>query len=144
RPTEYLRARCPACFGSNNRLSAGNSTVPDSIIQMDACFSQKHNLQTRDPPFQHPRNVMLSEEALALADERVEAMRSARGRPRKGSSRTRKRRAGSPDFDPLASGIQVPVEALRNCEDSFKAAQESIAKANTGQHDVTAAMALLC
>ncbi|TRM61200.1 hypothetical protein BD626DRAFT_389216, partial [Schizophyllum amplum] len=143
RPTEYLRSRCPACFGSNRRLSDSDPAVPDSIIALDACFSQKHNLQNRDPPFHHPNGVMVSEASLSAAEAHVEACRGrGRGRPRK--RKATEGRGYSPAFDTSAAGIRVPVEALRNCEDSFKAAQESIAKANTGHHDVTAAMALLC
>ncbi|KAL1689045.1 hypothetical protein GGG16DRAFT_36466, partial [Schizophyllum commune] len=133
-PTQYLRGRCPACFGSNRRLSDNDANAPDVLVALDACFSQKHNKQTRDPPFHHPDGIMLSEEALRAAKERVETLRPSKG----------KGRAKSTNFNARAAGIRVPAEALQNCEDSFKAAQDAIAKANTKNHDVTAVMALLC
>ncbi|KAL1687701.1 hypothetical protein GGG16DRAFT_21408, partial [Schizophyllum commune] len=133
RPTEFLRSRCPACFGGNRRLSKRDPNTPDALVSIDACFSQKHNKQARDPAFDHPGGIMLSEETLRATRDRVDGLRSA-------SSRVTKRRP----FDPQSAGINVPSEALQNCEDSFKAAQTAIAKANTGAHDVTAAMALLC
>ncbi|KAL1738166.1 hypothetical protein HDZ31DRAFT_7046, partial [Schizophyllum fasciatum] len=133
RPSDYLRSRCPACFGGSRRLSVENSSVPDVLVAIDACFSQKHNKQARDPAFHHPNDIMLSEEALQSADDRVRALRNRGGRRTKARS-----------FDSQAAGIRVPPEALQNCEDSFKAAQTAIAKANTGTHDVTAVMALLC
>ncbi|KAL1738023.1 hypothetical protein HDZ31DRAFT_51594, partial [Schizophyllum fasciatum] len=135
RPTDYLRSRCPACFAGSRRLSLQNPDAPDALIAIDACFSQKHNKQTRDPVFEHPRGIMLGEAIVKVAEDRVRALRS-RGM---GGRRTK-----PPPFDARAAGIQVPSEALQNCEDRFKAAQTEIAKANTGSHDVTAAMALLC
>lgn len=140
-PTEYLRGRCPACFGSNSRLSALQTSAPDSIVALDACFSQKHNLQTRDPAFLHPYSVMLDEGALAAAERKVDAARGGRKPPRKRAGGARN---AEPSGEDELSGIRVPADALRNCEESFKAAQESIAKANTGSHDVTAVMALIC
>ncbi|KAL1741228.1 hypothetical protein HDZ31DRAFT_23039, partial [Schizophyllum fasciatum] len=139
-PTAYLRARCPACFGSNRRLSSAQPGAPDSIVQLDACFSQKHNLQTRDPAFHHPDGVMLSNEALAAAEARVDAARATKRPPRK----RRAQRLDTEDAELVAAGVRVPADALRSCEESFKAAQESIAKANAGLHDVTAVMAILC
>ncbi|KAL1743148.1 hypothetical protein HDZ31DRAFT_65300 [Schizophyllum fasciatum] len=140
RPSDYLRSRCPACFGSNHRLSSLQAATPDSIVQLDACFSQKHNLQTRDPAFYHPDGIMLSEPALAAAELKVDAARAGAKRPRKRQARDE----ASEGASLKAAGIQVPVDALRNCEDHFKAAQEWIAKANAGLHDVTAVMAILC
>ncbi|KAL1698718.1 hypothetical protein EV121DRAFT_179637, partial [Schizophyllum commune] len=140
-PTAYLRSRCPACFGSNRRHSGTDANAPDSIVQMDACFSQKHNTQTRDPPFHHPDGVMLDESTVAEADVRVRELRKLRKGRRKRPGRARSQ---SPPLSLRAAGIRVPEEALKNCKESFKAAQESIAKASTGSHDVTASMALLC
>ncbi|KAL1741683.1 hypothetical protein HDZ31DRAFT_6115, partial [Schizophyllum fasciatum] len=139
-PTEYLRGRCPACYGSDRRLSASQTGVPDSLVALDACFSQKHNLQSRDPAFIHPYNIMIAEATLAAVEKRVDAARSGRKPPRKRSGGAR---AAKGDEGGLP-GIRVPPDALRNCEESFTAAQESIAKANTGNHDVTAVMALIC
>ncbi|KAL1699529.1 hypothetical protein EV121DRAFT_174134, partial [Schizophyllum commune] len=133
RPTEYLRSRCPACFGGDRRLSGDHPDVPDVLVSIDACFSQKHNKQARDPAFHHPEDIMLSEAALERTRERVEALRARRGRKSKASQ-----------FDPLAAGLSVPSEVLQTCEESFKAAQTAIAKANTGSHDVTAVMGMIC
>ncbi|KAL1726382.1 hypothetical protein FB107DRAFT_182576, partial [Schizophyllum commune] len=133
RPSDYLRSRCPACFGSNRRISAADPNAPDALVAIDACFSQKHNKQSRDPAFHHPGDIMLTEGALRIAEERVHSLRKTANRRTKASA-----------FDPQAAGIRVPSEALQNCEDSFKAAQTAIAKANTGSHDVTAVMGLIC
>ncbi|KAL1750031.1 hypothetical protein FB107DRAFT_198106, partial [Schizophyllum commune] len=133
RPTDYLRSRCPACFGSSRRLSVENPNTPDVLVAIDACFSQKHNKQARDPVVEHPDGIMLTEADLHKAHARVQALRDSSGRKNKKSS-----------FDAQAAGIRVPSEALSNCEESFRAAQTAIAKANVGTHDVTAAMALLC
>ncbi|KAL1658546.1 hypothetical protein GGG16DRAFT_33093, partial [Schizophyllum commune] len=132
RPSEYLRARCPACFGGERRLNADDLNAPDVLVSIDACFSQKHNKQTRDPVFEHPDSIMLTEAALESTRARVEALRPPRGRK------------SASTFDPQAAGLRVPPDALQNCEDSFKAAQTAIAKANTGSHDVTAVMGLIC
>ncbi|KAL1738947.1 hypothetical protein HDZ31DRAFT_50191 [Schizophyllum fasciatum] len=140
RPSAYLRSRCPACFGGGDRISSVNPSAPDSIVQLDACFSQKHNLQTRDPAFHHPGGIMLSEAALADAERRVDAARMATKRPRKRQAREQP----SVDDDLRLGGGRVPADALQNCEDRFKAAQEKIAKANAGLHDITAVMAILC
>ncbi|KAL1658387.1 hypothetical protein GGF50DRAFT_67355, partial [Schizophyllum commune] len=133
-PTQYLRGRCPACFGGARRHNLQDPSAPDVLVALDACFSQKHNKQTRDPPFHHPDGIMLDEAALAAAEARVNTLR-----PRKDKERRKQA-----EFNAEAAGIRVPSEALQKCEDSFKAAQDSIAKANTGSHDVTAVMALLC
>ncbi|KAL1749990.1 hypothetical protein FB107DRAFT_198035, partial [Schizophyllum commune] len=132
-PSDYLRSRCPACFGSSRRLSVENTNTPDVLVAIDACFSQKHNKQARDPVFDHPDGIMLTERELHDAQVRVQALRDSGGRKKKSAA-----------FDAHAAGIRVPADALSNCEESFRAAQTAIAKANTGTHDVTAAMGLLC
>ncbi|TRM60906.1 hypothetical protein BD626DRAFT_359176, partial [Schizophyllum amplum] len=135
-PSEYLRSRCPACFGSGARLAEIDANSPDCVVALDACFTQKHNKQQRDPPFTHARPIMLAEDVLARTAERVEAQ----GLGRRGRAHATQGGAMEDGLD----GIEVPLESLRTCEDSFKAAQESIAKASTAYHDVTVAMALLC
>ncbi|TRM60913.1 hypothetical protein BD626DRAFT_357988, partial [Schizophyllum amplum] len=138
-PSDYLRGRCPACFGSARRESACSPDAPDCLVQLDACFTQKHNLQKRDPVFLHPSNIVLAEETA----ERVDALREASRRPAV-RKRRRTARESVKANDDEHDGLLLPAEVLRNCEDSFKAAQQSITKANTTRHDVTAAMALLC
>ncbi|KAJ8579364.1 hypothetical protein M405DRAFT_754601, partial [Rhizopogon salebrosus TDB-379] len=56
-PTEYLRSRCPLCFGANDSLLCTQTIIlrPDIIVCIDACFTQKRSTNPRgadghDPP----------------------------------------------------------------------------------------------
>ncbi|KAJ3732470.1 hypothetical protein DFJ43DRAFT_1154503 [Lentinula guzmanii] len=63
RPSEYLRARCPLCFGGSSTMSKELST----IVCLDACFTQKHNKQKyRDPPREHPKTVFIPEDDVVI------------------------------------------------------------------------------
>ncbi|KAI5887797.1 uncharacterized protein SCHCODRAFT_02515344 [Schizophyllum commune H4-8] len=143
RPSAHLQACCPICFGSARRLSQSSPTSPDCLVSIDACFSQKHNKQRRDPIFLHPDDFMIDEATLTSTAEWVEAIRGD------GAASTNvKRRRGAQGGGTVTSSIDdpptLPAESLEQCKSSFKAAQSSIAKASVRRHDVTAAMALLC
>ncbi|KAL1697862.1 hypothetical protein EV121DRAFT_274803, partial [Schizophyllum commune] len=150
RPSSYLARRCPSCFGSGRRLSALLPQSPDCVVAIDACFSQKHNKQRRDPIFCYPDSSILDEEVIATTAQTVEAMQESG--PTK-SKHVRKARLDGPPAHAgptlgeergTAEPLRLPPDALAKCENSFKAAQASIAKASTGHHDVTAAMAIIC
>ncbi|KAG6805245.1 hypothetical protein H0H92_016126, partial [Tricholoma furcatifolium] len=75
RPSDYLRSRCPLCFGG---LVYSNSDWPDAIVCIDACFTQKHNRQSYDdPPLSHPRSVFLSKDQVNTTETYVDALRPA-------------------------------------------------------------------
>ncbi|KAG6821920.1 hypothetical protein H0H92_016125, partial [Tricholoma furcatifolium] len=75
RPSDYLRSRCPLCFGG---LVYSNSDRPDAIVCIDACFTQKHNRQSYDdPPLSHPRSVFLSKDQVNTTETYVDALRPA-------------------------------------------------------------------
>ncbi|OAX32967.1 hypothetical protein K503DRAFT_661819, partial [Rhizopogon vinicolor AM-OR11-026] len=44
-PTEYLRSRCPLCFGGNDWQNGtrASPSMPDIIVCLDACFTQKRS-----------------------------------------------------------------------------------------------------
>ncbi|KAL1659791.1 hypothetical protein GGF50DRAFT_64520 [Schizophyllum commune] len=138
-PTDYLRSRCPACFATSTRLSQQPPDTVDCIVAIDACFSQKHNLQQRDPPFDHYRSIMIPDRLLSAAEVRMEHSLPTSGASKKHADGARAVVDSQGD-----NIIRLPAESLRTCEQSFKAAQEYVAKTDTGRHDVTAAMALLC
>ncbi|KAG6805000.1 hypothetical protein H0H92_001228, partial [Tricholoma furcatifolium] len=72
RPSDFLRARCPLCFGGEfpESRQAKLDHKPDAVVCIDACFTQKHNRQAfHDPPLHHPRSVFLSSECI-IATER--------------------------------------------------------------------------
>ncbi|KAL1741675.1 hypothetical protein HDZ31DRAFT_1093, partial [Schizophyllum fasciatum] len=141
RPSDYLERRCRLCFGSGARLSATGSHMPDCVVALDACFSQKHNKQRRDPPFSHPDSSMIAETVLDVTEEWVDNRREGNTVH---TSQPRKRQKAQPSANASSDDPTLAAEILAKCENSFKAAQASIAKANTKQHDVTAAMALIC
>ncbi|KAJ3833283.1 hypothetical protein F5878DRAFT_546843, partial [Lentinula raphanica] len=58
RPSDYLRRRCPLCFGGRNESTEDLSC----IVCLDACFTQKNNARShRDPERQHPKSVFVPE-----------------------------------------------------------------------------------
>ncbi|KAJ3735638.1 hypothetical protein DFJ43DRAFT_1129945 [Lentinula guzmanii] len=123
RPSEYLRSRCPICFGGNSRISEGL----DSIVCIDACFTQKHTKQRyRDPQRTHPNTVFIAEEDVEAWENFVAEVRPSR--PMK-------------DFE---DRLKVPGDVLDDCEKSFTAADGTREKASTQFFDSTALMGLLC
>ncbi|KAJ3793185.1 hypothetical protein GGU11DRAFT_692266 [Lentinula aff. detonsa] len=123
RPSEYLRARCPLCFGGSSTMSKELS----AIVCLDACFTQKHNKQKyRDPPREHPKTVFIPEDDVVIWEAFVAEVRPPR--PAK-------------DFE---DGLKVPNAILDECERSFTAADGSREKASTQFFDSTALMGLLC
>ncbi|KAG6912626.1 hypothetical protein DXG01_013241, partial [Tephrocybe rancida] len=84
RPSDYLRARCPLCFGGEFPRARTEDERPDddpdAIVCIDACFTQKRNRQARDPPRTHPRTVFIPEADAEAMEKHVEFIRSKRAR----------------------------------------------------------------
>ncbi|KAF9067812.1 hypothetical protein BDP27DRAFT_1364621 [Rhodocollybia butyracea] len=66
RPSEYLRSRCPLCFGGKTKFDEGY----DVIVCLNACFTQKHNKQVQDPKFSHLNSIFISPEEVKVWRER--------------------------------------------------------------------------
>ncbi|TFK58292.1 hypothetical protein BDN72DRAFT_782285, partial [Pluteus cervinus] len=160
RPSDYLRERCPLCFGGEfppTNLSGSVSCSydeyisvltphnlrPDAIVCVDACFTQKRNKGPRDPQRNHPDSVFISEETVHDMQEFVAEVRTnstTKSRPTK-----RTRHEGELEEDDVYEGpLKVPKSILNGCEASFTAADETREKASTKFFDDTALMALLC
>ncbi|KAJ7774680.1 hypothetical protein B0H14DRAFT_3095901 [Mycena olivaceomarginata] len=120
-PSEYLRRRCPLCFGN---LYHDSSQPVDVIVCLDACFTQKRKKAT---------------------DAYVNETRGTFGpaEPRSKKSKT------ALSVEDAEDGYEhpdllLPRSVLDACEASFKAADEKCAKASTDFFDDTGLMALLC
>ncbi|KAF8130556.1 hypothetical protein EV363DRAFT_1399064 [Boletus edulis] len=110
-PSEYLRSRCPLCFGDDQCYD--EAFVMDCIVCLDACFTQKRRHSPRDAEHHHPNSVFLSEDKVQKAEELVTRCRQSHVHP-------------SPEG--LVPGMQVSPSILQECHDSFKAADEQRAK----------------
>ncbi|KAL0574854.1 hypothetical protein V5O48_007108 [Marasmius crinis-equi] len=140
RPSDYLRSRCPLCFGG--RFPDSNYDFEfDAIVCIDACFTQKHNKGGgRDPHKQHPDTVFMDEEEVRSMEDYVDSIRPTTSRPRNSEERGE----GEEEDDGYEGAMKVPRSALDGCEASFTAADERREKASTQFFDCTALMALLC
>ncbi|KAJ3715841.1 hypothetical protein C8R42DRAFT_544498, partial [Lentinula raphanica] len=133
RPTEYLRARCPLCFGGQRCSDQSYS----AIVCIDACFTQKHNKRAyKDPVRHHPKSVFLPEAAVNRWEEIVANIWP--------SAKTKVAAAGEVKEDGFESSLKVPNSVLDACEQSFTAADGSREKASVQYFDSTALMAMLC
>ncbi|KAJ7659656.1 hypothetical protein DFH06DRAFT_952089, partial [Mycena polygramma] len=74
RPSDYLRARCPACFGGKWEDPAMILAI---ILSGDACFTQRRNKSKghRDPPVRHPATVFVAEDVTKSMETFVESVR---------------------------------------------------------------------
>lgn len=98
------------------------------IVCLDANFSQKRRkCAESDPPLEYVDGRFLSR-------PRVDAMEAELAEQRKGKPRRRTR----------GTSARVAEEVLDECEQSFLAAQEKVAKASTNYYADTGIMALLC
>ncbi|KAJ3792714.1 hypothetical protein GGU11DRAFT_818955 [Lentinula aff. detonsa] len=134
RPSEYLRARCPLCFGGKSTMSDRDSSV---IVCLDACFTHKHNkIKMRDPPRQHPKTVFIPETETKAWEQYVEEVRPNRADWKKVSRGDQE--------DGFEGPLKVLNSVLDSCEESFTAADENRQKSSTQWFDSTALMGLLC
>ncbi|EPQ50190.1 hypothetical protein GLOTRDRAFT_50923 [Gloeophyllum trabeum ATCC 11539] len=141
RPSEYLRSRCPACFGG--QTSYDPTLLADYIVEMDACFSQKRQKGSHDPKNSHPDTVWLSEDTAAAMEAEVERLRAHN------PSGALKKHTGqdkevADDEDGFEGTLKVPKSALDECDNTFTAADEKRKKASTSLYDDTGIMALNC
>ncbi|KAG6903828.1 hypothetical protein DXG01_014638, partial [Tephrocybe rancida] len=140
RPSDYLRARCPLCFGGEFPRARPEherpDNDPDAIICIDACFTQKRNRQARDPPCTHPRTVFIPEQDSEAMEKYVDFIRSKKA--------PAKKRINVEEPDHLEGSLRVPKSVLDGCEAGFTAADSRHEKASTQFFDDTALMALLC
>ncbi|THU94779.1 hypothetical protein K435DRAFT_819914 [Dendrothele bispora CBS 962.96] len=141
RPSEYLRRRCPICFGGEFDSKKDRLSWSDVIVCLDACFTQRHNTQPRDPARQHPDSFFIPQSEVEAVEARVDEARSQAGHATKKS-----KSSGDHDTedDHLEDGMLLSKAVLDLCGNSFKAAHEFLAKVIPKGCDVTAVMALLC
>ncbi|KAF9231394.1 hypothetical protein BU15DRAFT_90924 [Melanogaster broomeanus] len=125
---EYLRERCP---------------LPDAILCIDACFTQKRQQQDHlDDPRNPSRSFFLPEDEITTMEAKVEELRGPVHSKARG---IRKNATGNPDEeDGYEPGMRVPTSVLEGCNDSFLAADERRDKASTRFFVDTGIMALLC
>ncbi|KAJ7859935.1 hypothetical protein B0H14DRAFT_2745682 [Mycena olivaceomarginata] len=144
RPSEYLRRRCPACFGG---LVHDRSVKMDFNCCLDACFTQKRNAgPTTDPVKLHPDTHFLPEHLGSKMEEYVDSVRNAKP----GGNAKKQRKATVEEIDDEAddhyehANLKLPRSVLNTCEASFKAADETRQKASSQFYSDTGLMALLC
>ncbi|KAL6303233.1 hypothetical protein BKA93DRAFT_818113 [Sparassis latifolia] len=139
RPSEYLRARCPLCFGGTTCSSEDG--IPDIIICIDACFTQKRRKGQeggRDDPRHARESVFVPESDVKDMELYVESLRpSSDNRPH----RTQPTVEEEDEYEP---GLKLPRSVLDGCHESFLAADEKCQKASTQLFADTGLMALLC
>ncbi|KAG6912599.1 hypothetical protein DXG01_013537, partial [Tephrocybe rancida] len=127
RPSDYLRARCPLCFGGEFPWARTEDERPDddpdAIVCIDACFTQKRNRQARDPPRTHPRTVFIPEADAEAMEKHVEFIRSKRARSIK--------KPNTEEPDHFEGSLRVPKSVLDGCEAGFTAADSRRDKAST-------------
>ncbi|GBE84392.1 hypothetical protein SCP_0603710 [Sparassis crispa] len=115
RPSEYLRARCPLCFGGTTCSSEDG--IPDIIVCIDACFTQK----------------------------RRKGQGGGRDDPRHASdNRPHRTQPTVEEEDEYEPGLKLPRSVLNGCHESFLAADEKRQKASTQLFADTGLMTLLC
>ncbi|KAJ7840689.1 hypothetical protein B0H14DRAFT_3457896 [Mycena olivaceomarginata] len=125
RPSEYLRSRCPLCFGNSYH---DPSQLVDLIVCLDACFTQKRKTSASDPSRRHPCSHFVPEADAKATDAKT-----------KTTSAAEETEDGYDHPDLL-----LPRSVLDACEASFKAADEKRVKASTDFFEDTGLMALLC
>ncbi|KAJ7234330.1 hypothetical protein C8J57DRAFT_1249271 [Mycena rebaudengoi] len=137
RPSEYLRRRCPACFGD---LRHDPALLADVMVCTDACFTQKKKKTPRDPPKTHPTTRFIPEVQAAAMESYVDAVRTKK--------KTKKQRTTVMEVDEEEDSYELhmnlPRSVLDACQSSFKAADEKREKASTQFFEDTGVMALLC
>ncbi|KAI5980967.1 hypothetical protein EDD15DRAFT_2392327 [Pisolithus albus] len=154
RPSEYLRQRCPLCFGGyscqtkstqhrylawwiqlQKLLNSIFSSSPDidAIVCIDACFTQKRRSGQPDDPINPTATVFLSPEDIYAMECEVDG--------RSGQS-LKRNHLGNED-DVFEEGMRITTSVLKGCNESFTAADERHQKASTQFFSDTGVMALL-
>ncbi|KAJ7149089.1 hypothetical protein C8R43DRAFT_1128849 [Mycena crocata] len=131
RPSEYLRKRCPLCFGG---ATHDPSVIADIFVCVDACFTQKRNKAAPDPPKRHPGTHFVSEDLSVKMEAYVEGVRGSKPGGTKGRKKARVDVEESDDEDEDGyehAHLKLPKSVLDECEASFQAADEKREKAST-------------
>ncbi|KAG2045742.1 hypothetical protein BDR06DRAFT_842120, partial [Suillus hirtellus] len=138
----YLHLWCPLCFGGNNWQNGTRDSLsmPDVIICIDACFTQKHSANPHSATGSGPPNPTLS---FFLPMDDVKAMEYFVERCHGDRWQARTSRV-EPDEDSYEEGTPIPVSVLNGCDNSFIAADEKQEKARTHFFTNTGLMALVC
>ncbi|KAG1900861.1 uncharacterized protein F5891DRAFT_1128391 [Suillus fuscotomentosus] len=139
-PSEYLHSRCLLCFRGNACHGADARSIPDVVVCIDACFTQKRltnprNTSSINPPNPTPTFFLLNDDVKAMEDFVKSCRRERR--------RTRASRAEEEE-DHYEEGMHVPVSVLNGCRESFVAADKKRERASTRFFTDTGLMALLC
>ncbi|KIJ32649.1 hypothetical protein M422DRAFT_80059, partial [Sphaerobolus stellatus SS14] len=125
-PSAYLQMCCPACFGGAKPQLKLSSLVADVLVCLDGNFTQKClKGKYDDPTLIHPESHFLPEDDLLWMEERVDAIRTKR-------------------HGLWMNMGKLPDEVLDECEKSFIAAHEKIAKASSKHFADTGLMGMLC
>ncbi|KIJ10415.1 hypothetical protein PAXINDRAFT_16570 [Paxillus involutus ATCC 200175] len=158
-PSDYLRARCPLCFGGNDWrqarspdqlcieqspciIVANMASRVDCIICMDACFTKKRSKNPCGAEGDDPPNPITS---FFVPTEVVDKMESlAEQCCTRGHNGTGRVVVPDGNDDLVEEGMHVPVSVLDGCGQSFIAADERWKKASTQFFADTGLMALLC
>ncbi|KAF9506854.1 hypothetical protein BS47DRAFT_1367076 [Hydnum rufescens UP504] len=157
-PSDYLRSRCPLCFGGVNKV--GESKLPEFFLCLDACFALRQNKDydcrpgqkkqpgTQDPQIVPPGTCELPRSFLEAWKARVEAARPVKGHEchTKHVSKQGEYMVDVADGegDCVEPGLRVPNSYLENCGKSFIAADGERVK-TPGQHfSDTGMMAGVC
>ncbi|KAJ7079204.1 hypothetical protein C8R44DRAFT_754712 [Mycena epipterygia] len=137
RPSEYLRCRCPACFGGD--LKRDPSSLSDVKCCIDACFTQKKCKSPKDPPKAHPNTHFVPEDVAVQTEHYVDSVRNV-----KKAKRPKATVEDEVEDDYEHPELPLPRSVLDSCEASFKVADEKREKASTELFEDTAIMVLLC
>ncbi|GBE84718.1 hypothetical protein SCP_0606980 [Sparassis crispa] len=88
RPSQYLWDRCPLCFGGS--FSEQTEDMPDVIVCLDACFTQKCRRgrgDERDRPRAHPDTVFVPEDDVKAMENYVEGLHGPRDHTHRASKK---------------------------------------------------------
>ncbi|KAJ7587793.1 hypothetical protein C8J56DRAFT_1014557 [Mycena floridula] len=132
RPSEYLRDRCPLCFGNMNERDPNQ--LVDVIVCIDACFTQKRcNNNNKGVinnfPRIHPDSVFIPADIVKEMEDYVESIRP--------SKVPKQKKPPVPAEDSFEGNLRVPNSVLKDCN-------EKRAKASTQYFSDTALMAMVC
>jgi hypothetical protein len=127
---------CP-CIISISCIDEGFRS--DVVVSLDANFAQKcRKSKCDDPPIAHPETHFLSEAHVSLMEKEVAEARQHP--PKKGDHKQKK--GGT--HKEVTTVTSVPDAVLDECERSFLAAQDKVAKASRDFYSDTGLMALIC
>ncbi|THU82139.1 hypothetical protein K435DRAFT_823279 [Dendrothele bispora CBS 962.96] len=128
RPSDYLRSRCPLCFGG---------TTPPDLSDGWSVFVYTHNDQNRkDLCHVHPDTMFISPERVREMEEYVENRRSSK-------EQKRPHQDNDTVDDHFEHGMKVPKSALDSCGQSFDAANGT-AKSRAKGFDERALAGMFC